>query len=434
MNVTRRNFLKTGAAVASAVGALKAQSIIGRNTAEAQTVAKPTYSLTKAVERFSPQNTMFARAFWDKDYVQARKSLKQRPLDVKKELDAIALNFSGWWIHGVTSPFCAFGVPAAMPLMRWDDKLLNMTAQKAEYYSRTRFEGGGNPMVWDDKPAEMRYDADPEVLTRKVKNAALFLGATEVGVARLNPNWVNSGYFDFRKREAAAWPKDPAEFKYAISLAIAMDYDSQRDITSYYASGSTGLGYSTMVEVASAVAKFVRVMGYPAIPVGNDTCTNVPIAIDAGLGEIGRNGLLITPKYGPRVRLCTVLTDMPLVPDHPIDFGVIEFCNNCGKCAETCPNGAIWTGELTDKTRNISNRSGVVRWPLNAEKCFDYWRINRAACNCCVPVCPFSKRSDIWFHRIMPKVIDKLNSGPLNSLFVKLDDLLGYGDRKLYHL
>jgi len=88
-----------------------------------------------------------------------------------------------------------------------------------------------------------------------------------------------------------------------------------------------------------ALAEAIRMMGYNAIPCKNGTALSIPLAIDAGLGQLGRNGLLITPKYGPAVRIGKVLTDMPLVPDRPIDFGVTEFCQSCKKCAEHCPPG-----------------------------------------------------------------------------------------------
>ena len=56
----------------------------------------------------------------------------------------------------------------------------------------------------------------------------------------------------------------------------------------------------------------------------------IPMAVDAGLGELGRNGLLLTEKYGPRVRLCKVFTDLPLEPDEPIDLGPSIFVKPVG--------------------------------------------------------------------------------------------------------
>ncbi len=69
---------------------------------------------------------------------------------------------------------------------------------------------------------------------------------------------------------------------------------------------------------------------------GNDTALSIPQAVDAGLGELGRNGLLITPDRGPCVRICKVFADMPLAPDRPVRFGVSEFCRSCARCADAC--------------------------------------------------------------------------------------------------
>ncbi len=57
----------------------------------------------------------------------------------------------------------------------------------------------------------------------------------------------------------------------------------------------------------------------------------------AGLGWFGRNNLLVNPELGSRFRLVTVLTDMPLEPDRPLDRG----CGSCHACAAACPARAI---------------------------------------------------------------------------------------------
>jgi epoxyqueuosine reductase len=57
----------------------------------------------------------------------------------------------------------------------------------------------------------------------------------------------------------------------------------------------------------------------------------------AGLGWVGRNNLLVNPEFGARFRLVTVLTDMPLEPDRPKEFG----CGECRECIEPCPAHAI---------------------------------------------------------------------------------------------
>jgi len=65
-------------------------------------------------------------------------------------------------------------------------------------------------------------------------------------------------------------------------------------------------------------------LGYTAIPAGHDAASSILLAIDGGLGQLGRSGLLVTPEYGARVRIAKVRTDMPLIPDKPIDFALTE--------------------------------------------------------------------------------------------------------------
>ena len=107
------------------------------------------------------------------------------------------------------------------------------------------------------------------------------------------------------------------------------------------ASATTGLGYSMMAFLALTIAEFIRNLEYTAIPAGNDVALSISIATDSGLGELGRHGMLITQEYGPRVRLCKLFTDLPLVPYKPIEFEVIEFCKGCNLCTEACPVSAI---------------------------------------------------------------------------------------------
>jgi len=150
----------------------------------------------------------------------------------------------------------------------------------------------------------------------------------------------------------------------------------------------------------------------------------VPMAMQAGLGELGRNGLLITPEFGPRIRLSKVITDLPLMPDSPIDTGVIEFCGICKKCADTCPSRSILFGDRTSVPLNISNAGGALKWPVDAEKCRAYWgRVDRPCTNC-VAVCPFNKPYT-WFHRMVRSFIDKIRWG--DPLYFKMDDVCGYG-------
>jgi reductive dehalogenase len=263
---------------------------------------------------------------------------------------------------------------------------------------------------------------DPGVSTRIIKNAARFFGADLVGVCELNNLWLYSRVVNNLTGEIQEMEL-PDDYRYGIVLAIEMDYDFVKTSPTGGSAAATGLGYSKMAFVAGLLAQFIRGMGYGAIPCGNDTALSIPLAIEAGLGELGRNGLLITEKYGPRVRLCKVFSDMPLVPDSPEFIGVDRFCVQCKKCAQFCPSKAISFGVKTTEAITISNISGVEKWMIDPEKCFRFWAANRTDCSNCIRVCPFNQKGG-WHHDIARSFIKYLPW--LNPVFLWLHDVLNY--------
>jgi reductive dehalogenase len=146
-----------------------------------------------------------------------------------------------------------------------------------------------------------------------------------------------------------------------------------------------------MSAVTTSTAHFLTDLGWRAEPSGNDTALSVPLAIDAGLGELGRNGLLITRQLGPQVRLGKVFTDAPLVPDAAITFGVRTYCELCGTCARECPSGAISRDEPTWAGPTRANNPGALKWYINPGKCWAYLRANGMSCARCVHGCLFNK-------------------------------------------
>jgi len=80
--------------------------------------------------------------------------------------------------------------------------------------------------------------------------------------------------------------------------------------------------------------------------------------VDAGLGEVGRLGYLLTKEFGPRIRLGAVTTDLELIPDKPVDIGVKDFCKICKKCAVCCPSRSI----PVEEDPEVIN--GTLRWKL----------------------------------------------------------------------
>jgi len=282
---------------------------------------------------------------------------------------------------------------------------------------------------------ETSYFNDPQAVTRDIKKVAIHYGASLVGICKLDNRWVYS--HTYKGEGLMGAPGDtpvvvgeskpleiPEEFQYVVIMAFAEDYDLLKYYPTWIAQSATSLGYAEMAITNAHLSTFIRNLGYEAIESGNDIANSIPMAMQAGLGEIGRNGLLISPEFGPRIRLSKVLTNLPLIADSPIEFGVTEFCGACKICAKMCPSQSILYGERTTEPNNVSNVSGTLKWPINAETCRKYWgQVNRP-CTTCISCCPYNK-PDTRFHRTVRWFTDHVRWA--DPLYVKLDDFFGYG-------
>ena len=140
------------------------------------------------------------------------------------------------------------------------------------------------------------------------------------------------------------------------------------------------------------------------------------LAVRAGLGELGRNNILIADRFGSRVRIGAVSTTMPMKHDSPVDLGADHFCEVCKKCAQSCPAHALSLDPKVDIR-------GVRKWQTNAERCYSYWRSAGTDCGVCMAVCPFSHRNT-WFHSFVRLAVQRLPWSHRVALFF---DNLVYG-------
>lgn len=117
--------------------------------------------------------------------------------------------------------------------------------------------------------------------------------------------------------------------------------------------------------------------------------THKAVARMAGLGWQGKNLLLITPQYGSRVRLVTVLTEAPLRVDAPLK----NRCGNCMLCRDACPAGAIKGVNTVD---HYKDRDEALHFERCMEKLTGEYaklpHIGAAICGICIKVCPFGRR------------------------------------------
>lgn len=367
----------------------------------------PGAEITPGFERFNQKDDVFRRSWWDQRIRSEKAKLfyetYREPLKTFRRADGFtqkdyALRNASWHVSDI------------------------FTELKE---SEDRREGFSDAFtLYRDVADHQQEMGTPEDAAAEIKRVAKGFGADLVGITSYDQRWVYETKFsDMSKTER---PQEiPEGLTSVIVTAQAMDYDLIRTVPSALSGAATGLGYSHDALVVLSIAQYIRNLGYNAIASMNDTSLAIPMAIRAGLGEYGRNGLLITKAYGPRVRLGKIYTDMPLADDQPIQFGVKEFCESCRRCADGCPVKAIPQGAPSTARHNQSNIKGVKKWSVDGEKCFSYWAAQNSDCSICIRVCPFNKDYSKWWHRIGVR----LAGTRLRSLLLWLDERLGYGER-----
>jgi reductive dehalogenase len=255
----------------------------------------------------------------------------------------------------------------------------------------------------------------PDIITKRIKGLALYLGATEVGVTKIKPHHI---YSNVGRGEGGYGTEIILPHEYAIVFTVSMNYAMISNAPRIAVTIESSRFYAEAAKIGLVVAEYLRYLGYEARTHmdGNYRLILPAVAVDAGLGELGRLNLLITRTDGPRVRLGAISTNCTLVADQPIAFGVQDFCTRCKKCAENCPSNAIPKGEK-------KAIRGVQKWGSNQEACFRQWLEFGTDCALCIRVCPYSK-PDTFSHKIVRFAAE--NSCVSRQLATWSDDLF-YG-------
>ena len=253
-------------------------------------------------------------------------------------------------------------------------------------------------------------------MTQYLKDLARYFGAQQVGVTMLQPYHV---YSHVGRGSGTYGEPIPMDHKVAIAFTVEMDHDLVRTAPYPPTMVETGKQYVEAARIAIQLAAAIRALGYPARAHidGNYRVIAPLVARNAGLGEIGRMTILMTPRRGPRVRLGVVTADLALEPDaYQPDQAILDFCTICQKCADTCPSKSIPHGPPEEI-------DGALRWKLNPETCFRYWNTTGTDCARCMAVCPFS-HPDTFSHQLVRWGIAR--SGAFRRAALRLDDLF-YG-------
>jgi Pyruvate/2-oxoacid:ferredoxin oxidoreductase delta subunit len=223
--------------------------------------------------------------------------------------------------------------------------------------------------------ADMRNQSPADQLAAEATAFALSHGAGDVGMVPMNPLYVFEGY--------------TIDEPWVIMLALAHNYERLKQVPSDETNGEgladVGETYTHGTQASYELANWIRSQGYNAVARPGPSASAlslIPPAIDAGLGELGKHGSMISRHFGSGVRLAAVTTDMPLVATGPDRFGADEFCQTCQVCTRACPPGAI--GEHKQMVR------GVERWYVDFDKCIPYFA-EAAGCAICIADCPWTR-------------------------------------------
>ena len=255
-----------------------------------------------------------------------------------------------------------------------------------------------------------------EAATTNLRKAAKSIGVGLLGICELDERWIYSTRYSEQTQQSKPIEID-ADQPFVIVIGEPMDQGLTATVPSALSGSATGMGYTHDTVVLLTLTQYIRNMGYRAVASMNDSALAIPLAVQAGLGEVGRNSLLITKEYGPRLRLGKIFTDLPLVTDRPIRFGVKEFCNICQRCSDACPPKAIPFDEPSRQAHSVSNLKGVVKWTTNAEKCFRFWTGQNSDCSICIRVCPYNADFRKWYNRLWRR----LAGTALRKLMLQLD-------------
>lgn len=244
--------------------------------------------------------------------------------------------------------------------------------------------------------ARLREADDP---TETIRRMLLELGAVAAGFSPLEEGYVytHKGRLDDDYGDAIR-----LDHPSACVFLVEMDLDAMRRAPKAPVLRESARQYYRGAEISKTVEAALQGAGFAA-KAHYDAHYDVilpALAVLAGLGELGRNNILIADRFGSRVRIGAVTTDAPVVHDRPRSLGAAHFCEICLKCADNCPSHALSKGDREDVL-------GVAKWPTQIERCYGYWRQVGTDCGICMACCPFSHQDNL-FHRMVRVLVKRV--------------------------
>jgi ferredoxin len=238
-----------------------------------------------------------------------------------------------------------------------------------------------------EKVSKRKVAVDPVEISSLVKELGICYGADITGIAKLEGHHQYSHRGDNFGMGGSYGKPIKLSCKYAIVVASVLNKDMISKAPGKEVQIASMLGYVRCSAASAQLVLFIKSLGYEALTDNliqyNSPLT--PLAAWAGIGQIGRCNMVVNREHGNRLKIAAVLTDLPLIEDVPVDFGLVDFCLACGKCARDCPAKAISSG-----APEMIN--GILQWPHNETKCMEMWM--KTGTGICMACCPFSRGVD----------------------------------------
>ena len=209
-------------------------------------------------------------------------------------------------------------------------------------------------------------------VTKEIKAKARELGFGEVGITK------------FDRRYIYQYKKDWAKHPHVICLAYEQDYEATQATPDRDSEAAHQGTYRIMGEMALELANYIRGLGYHAQihPPTGSTTAYIPLCVEAGMGQLGANGQLLSPHFGSRARLMLISTDAVVTYDGPVDYGINGFCNLCQVCVNRCPGRALMRDRVWWR--------GVSKHKLIYKRCRPVME-RYEDCGVCMKVCPIQR-------------------------------------------
>jgi epoxyqueuosine reductase len=220
------------------------------------------------------------------------------------------------------------------------------------------------------KPAQKRVTESPEEMNGMIRAYAESLGLSAVGFARYDPRYTFEEYADGGDDNV-------------IVCILEQDWAATQTAPSGRAERAAFHSYAEINMRIAALADYIHTLGYRARPHNfAGEAVVIHYGVEAGLGQLGLNGQLLTPAAGSRCRVSLITTSAPVAPGEPVDYGIHGICDRCQACVRRCPVGAI------PKAR--SEYRGVTKVKIKPERCFPVLSRNHG-CAVCMKVCPVQR-------------------------------------------